>query len=456
MIVMLLLVQACSSTPDKTDQQSQSQPVKAAVKQVAQKTLSLNQQLWQAARENPDSEAMKSLVARGAELNAQNPEGYTALHLIAAARDQATLQWALDKGADPSISNQYGETPYDFLRNLVMSRAAQATLSTQKDPLNKRVVALTLAAAADPTASNRSSSNAADRQQANEEINKLTLLKAHAWRHQLTTQQQPKWQQQKQQMEQAQQAKRRQLEQRKAALAKPIDLIPEPTLPPVSKHKKSPFETLAMFKERMQTARQQRQQQTEAIFARYREAVEARNAKVKQQSLAKKQLAQDIRQSNRDTQQQQQIFRNDQLRFYARLDQRAKALQPGWYSESLALVYGQPSVWSIEVDGQPKYLPEQGKMFAQLRFAGLQDTQEVVMSVPPGQAAENLYNQLKQGQLPVRVDYRFEQSEVLFKQVSIQSQSKQAYVARLNAKDSFQLTAPVEVVIQVQSTGSRA
>ena len=47
-------------------------------------------------------------------LNHQDESLQTALHLAAIENDQTAIKWLLDKGADSSIKNSLGKTPFDL------------------------------------------------------------------------------------------------------------------------------------------------------------------------------------------------------------------------------------------------------------------------------------------------------------------------------------------------------
>ena len=56
-------------------------------------------------------EALKSLVMEGADVDAPQPDGATALHWVAHWDDVATASELLSAGADPNAANDYGVTP---------------------------------------------------------------------------------------------------------------------------------------------------------------------------------------------------------------------------------------------------------------------------------------------------------------------------------------------------------
>jgi hypothetical protein len=233
-----------------------------------------------------------------------------------------------------------------------------------------------------------------------------------------------------------------QTQRRIDTLSAPIANIPEPTLPPVQSFKKSPFETLAMFQQRMEDARKQREQQTAEILVRYRKRVEGRNNQVAGNSAELKKLQAEVATRNAAYQKGlddhaaaiESDVRNNQRRFFA---------------EAMAEVYGAPWLKAIEQGGAPKYDAERGLMFAQLGFSGLSETRELVIPVKAGPGAERFYNRLKSGDMPAIAWFRFGGSGG---QVSLQSAEidfEQAnYSAKLDSGEQFIAQAPVEVVLQ--------
>ena len=59
-------------------------------------------------------EAAKVLIARGANLNAQQAEGITALHEAAQSGDAVLVRMLLAAGADPSLASKSLGTPRDL------------------------------------------------------------------------------------------------------------------------------------------------------------------------------------------------------------------------------------------------------------------------------------------------------------------------------------------------------
>ncbi|RCK79082.1 MAG: Ankyrin [Candidatus Ozemobacter sibiricus] len=64
--------------------------------------------------EVPRVEIYKALIAKGAEVNAQDEDGVTPLHAAAAAGEQEAVVYLLAKGADPNLKDKEGKTPYDW------------------------------------------------------------------------------------------------------------------------------------------------------------------------------------------------------------------------------------------------------------------------------------------------------------------------------------------------------
>lgn len=72
-------------------------------------------------------DALKTLIEHGADVNHQANNGYTALHVAAAAKNTKAIKMLLDAGADPNIRNQMGQT---YLELDESSPANQAILHT--------------------------------------------------------------------------------------------------------------------------------------------------------------------------------------------------------------------------------------------------------------------------------------------------------------------------------------
>jgi ankyrin repeat protein len=61
------------------------------------------------------TEAAKSLLDAGADIDFQNNDGSTALHSAAFFCRPEIVQMLLDKGADKTIKNKFGATPYEMV-----------------------------------------------------------------------------------------------------------------------------------------------------------------------------------------------------------------------------------------------------------------------------------------------------------------------------------------------------
>ena len=72
--------------------------------------------LWQAAREG-SIERVWSLIGNGADVNAEDNEGCTALHYAAESESEAIAELRITKGADVNAKNKWGNTPLDIAVN---------------------------------------------------------------------------------------------------------------------------------------------------------------------------------------------------------------------------------------------------------------------------------------------------------------------------------------------------
>jgi uncharacterized protein len=65
------------------------------------------------ATEAGDIAQMEALLAKGAEVNARNAQGWTPLHVAAAGGDPAVIALLLQHGADVHAQSHIGTTPLD-------------------------------------------------------------------------------------------------------------------------------------------------------------------------------------------------------------------------------------------------------------------------------------------------------------------------------------------------------
>ena len=75
-----------------------------------------NQALHAALAGRLDQSGITLLLDRGADVNARQHGGYTALHAAAMHGDAATVELLLARGADPGIATDDGKTAADFAR----------------------------------------------------------------------------------------------------------------------------------------------------------------------------------------------------------------------------------------------------------------------------------------------------------------------------------------------------
>lgn len=233
------------------------------------------------------------------------------------------------------------------------------------------------------------------------------------------------------------------IQKRQAELNKPIFDVPEPTLPPVSRMKKSPFESLAMFQQRMDDEKKLRQTQTAKILAEYRAKVEARNKAVLERKKEIDALQQEIKAQNL-------VFENKQRDFFSSLPKELAVQKQAFIAEAMAVVYGSPKLVPIQIDGQPKYDAERGLMFAMLSYANLKGEQEVTFAIPPGQNAESFYNALIAGEILPKAVFKFANNnsgKVEFVRLEVK-QNNQTYLASFDHTKNFVAQKPIEVVLQ--------
>ncbi len=130
------------------------------------------------ASESQDSEAVAALLAQGADVNAPQPDGATALHWAAHWDDVPTANDLISAGASANATNDYGVTPLFLAAGNGSAAMVEAVLDAGGDPRaalpsgetvlmtavrsgSVRAVARLLASGADPNATQRSKSQTA-------------------------------------------------------------------------------------------------------------------------------------------------------------------------------------------------------------------------------------------------------------------------------------------------------
>lgn len=73
---------------------------------------------------NPDSSAMKALIAAGANVQARDNDGATPLHMAAYSSRAANVQILLEAGADPLAKTDNGRDPGSMARKVKADEAA--------------------------------------------------------------------------------------------------------------------------------------------------------------------------------------------------------------------------------------------------------------------------------------------------------------------------------------------
>ena len=78
-----------------------------------------------------DLKKLKELIKSGANVNAVDGEGNTPLHVAVYKGSPRTVQFLLRHGADPSIRNKRGETPFEYNDRLSLSSTRTALRKTE-------------------------------------------------------------------------------------------------------------------------------------------------------------------------------------------------------------------------------------------------------------------------------------------------------------------------------------
>jgi hypothetical protein len=411
----LFSIVACKSGPA---------PTMSMARPTATQAAATENNLLSAIRKGADDVELVRLIESGVDLNAANAEGVTPFMALVATRSPELVKLALRHGADAAHTLTTGNGKVDaagFARGMLgLGASADIQYQQQFFGLNGKGI----------------SGGPLNESEAARLIENIALLRARQFELQELDDDTIR------NARSEFKAWSEQTQRRIDTLSAPVANIPEPALPPVQSFKKSPFETLAMFQQRMEDARKQREQQTAEILARYRKRVEARNQQVAKNSAELKKLQTEV--AARNAAYQKVLDDHGQA-----IEKAVRANQRGFLAEAMAEVYGAPWLKAIEQDGAPKYDAERGLMFAQLGFSGLAESRELVIPVKAGPGAERFYNRLKSGDMPAIAWFRFGGSGG---QVSLQSAEidfEQAnYSARLDSGERFVAQAPVEVVLQ--------
>lgn len=86
------------------------------------------------AARNQDAEAVRTLIADGADVNARQPDGATALHWAAYRDDLEIADLLIDAGADVTAANELGATPLWLAADNSSARMVERLLDAGADP----------------------------------------------------------------------------------------------------------------------------------------------------------------------------------------------------------------------------------------------------------------------------------------------------------------------------------
>ncbi len=152
----------------------------------------------------------------------------------------------------------------------------------------------------------------------------------------------------------------------------------DPVLPPVQSYRKDPFESRQTFNERIAQAKTERAQQIASIENKYRATVQARNAKLPefQKNLEKERLSA--------------------------------------YATAFKEVYGHPLLGVLtDAQGNPKYDPEEQRMYLSFRHQNAEKAQEWVFQVPEGDPARKLYQALQENSATASAHYLLKENALI-------------------------------------------
>jgi ankyrin repeat protein len=86
---------------------------------------------------SPALEAVELALQLGADLNATNGDGDTALHFAAVKGSNAVVQLLVDKGARLNARNKHGQTPFSLTQSATLSDSARLRLKSTAELLRK-------------------------------------------------------------------------------------------------------------------------------------------------------------------------------------------------------------------------------------------------------------------------------------------------------------------------------
>lgn len=84
----------------------------------------LNSAMWQ-----KDDRSLIALLEQGVDINTQNSDGWTLLHIAAEQGKPAFVRLLLNRGADPTIKTNYGKTAFDVTSSAQIKRMLTETMA---------------------------------------------------------------------------------------------------------------------------------------------------------------------------------------------------------------------------------------------------------------------------------------------------------------------------------------